>query len=182
MQHLKYLCEKAIRLPAKDPLPHTPYLDGLKKAATLLKLTERDARFEIAAYAKRNTLCHCSVEDMIDNADWEKLAEQIFRDKQKLIETWGDNSELVLQYRLAVGRFEDKWFEHTSYIDHGGRLRYLINDKAQQKSRRVYKANQKKEDWFFLGFVVPFVQISASGAISPGFFGRTVRLRIVAML
>ena len=55
-----------------------PWLDDMEKAAKILIVQAKDVRFEIAAYAKRDRLCHSNIKDMIRRAQWEKLAARLF--------------------------------------------------------------------------------------------------------
>ena len=56
-------------------------LDGLKAAGKQLDLSRDQLVFEVGAYARRNRLCHTSIQGVIDRCQFAALAERILDDK-----------------------------------------------------------------------------------------------------
>ena len=65
-------------------LPPTPYINDIKKAALRLGYEFGLVRYQILAYAERNSLCHNGIKNMINYGDFMELAERIYEDKRSL--------------------------------------------------------------------------------------------------
>jgi len=128
-------------LQAGKPRPPIPWLKSIDKAAKIANMKPADVRFGIQHYAKRNALAHSEVENLINTAEFETLARQILKDKQNLVEIYGNNPGRQAGYRLAIRRVEEDWFEQPCHIGKDDRVRYILSDNAIIKKRKAVYAN-----------------------------------------
>ena len=134
---------QAQRRGSSAPAPPTPWLDDLARAAARLGMKKTDVRFEIASYAKRNSLVHSNVESLILEARFAELATHIVRDKENLNKLYGDNPRIVIDYRLAIGRLESEWFNAPSFRNHDGIVRCIPSEKARKREVKLFKEQNR---------------------------------------
>jgi len=123
---------------AGEPRPPTPWIKSVEQATKIANMATEDVRFEIQHYAKRNSLAHSKIKNLINSADFYPLACQIIKDKKNLVEIYGNNPGRQVGYRLAIGRVEEEWFRSPCYIDTDGRVRYVLSEKGLKKSNAAY--------------------------------------------
>ncbi|KAL8734971.1 MAG: hypothetical protein Q9181_002994 [Wetmoreana brouardii] len=119
------------------PHPDVPWLRDTRLAADRYGMTVEDVRFEIRKYAKRNQICHSEVKKMIDRAQFQHLGEQILRDKATLNDIYGQNTGTVIDYRMAIGRIQDEYFDRL-YRDKEGFVHWRPTKKAEKIINRFH--------------------------------------------
>ena len=121
-----------------DPYPETPWLNSVAKAAMIAKMDPSAVRFEIHHYAKRNNLVYSEVKKMINHAQFEALGRQIVAGKRILKEMSGDNTRMVVEYRLAIGHLENEWFKSACWLDQDGVFHINMNERAIAKIQSFF--------------------------------------------
>ena len=117
----------------------TPYLDSVTKAAGLLKVQEHQILFEIKTYARRNEVCHSSIKNMIEKAQWPKLAERLVYDKSLLNKLFVDNPTDMLAMRNTIARIESRWFLKIQQ-DKDGEVYFRLSKEAEAKTNKKLNA------------------------------------------
>lgn len=95
---------------------------------------EDDVRFEIHHYAKRNRLVHSEVENLINDAEFDALAAQIVKDKENLSNLYGGDAQIQRQYRAAIARIEEEYFDEC-FRAQNGVFKCFLTEKAESKRR-----------------------------------------------
>ena len=117
-----------------SPAP-TPYLDDVAIAASRLGYEESLVRYQILAYADRNTFCHSSVKGMAQNGHFYELGERILEDLRSLDVIFRDRPHEQIEMRRIIKLVEKEWFVRL-WFDGTGRQRQLMSvltEKATQK-------------------------------------------------
>ena len=129
--------EKRCRL----PLSPTPYLDDIAKAADRLGCEAAMIRYQIIAYADRNSFCHSGIKEMIAQGYLQDLAERIIEDLRSLDTIFRDRPHEQIEMRRLVKVVEKEWFVRV-WAEETGRGRhvlYALTEKGTQKM--LSKAN-----------------------------------------
>ena len=135
--------EKEEKLKAKQEarrvaVSPTPYLNDINTAATRLGYEYSLLRYQVLAYAERNSSCHSGIKGMIDHAEVQKLAERIVEDERSLGVIFHGRPQAQIEMRGASKIVEKEWFEKL-YMDEtrNSRVRFVPTGKATEKMRRV---------------------------------------------
>ena len=120
--------EKRRRVPTSP----TPYLDDVAKAAERLGHEKSLIRYQIMAYADRNNFCHSGIKSMIQEGDFQQLAERIMQDKRALVNIYRERPSDQIKIRKMIRFVEKEWFVRVFIDEIGdGRLvKYLPSKKA----------------------------------------------------
>lgn len=84
--------------------PDTPWLNDVDRAAKILGTDHGQILFEIRAYEPQNQLCRSSIKQLIDEADFQDLAQQICNDKSILNFVFRDRPGEMLEFRRCITR------------------------------------------------------------------------------
>lgn len=123
-----------------DPIPATPCLDDIRQAATKLGIDAAHILFEIRSYAT----CHAGIKGMIQGCQWQKLAEQICRDKKCLSKVFEGRTEAQVRMRVRIGKIESMWFDGC-WMDESGQVICRISAAAVMASKRRHSRGLKKD-------------------------------------
>ena len=120
------------------PLSLTPCLDDIARAATRLGHDFGIVRYQILAYAERNDLYHSGVKSMIQNGEFQELAERIVVDKRALEIIYRGRPHDQIEMRGIIKIVEKEWFE-TMFVDErkGRVVRFVLSNKAVEKTRKM---------------------------------------------
>ena len=123
------------------PLSPTPYLDDIAKAADRLGHDFAIVRYQILAYAERNDFCHSGVKNMIQNGEFQELAERILIDKRALEIIYRGRPHDQIEMRGVIKIVEKEWFDTLFVDERKGRVaRFILSDRAVEKVRRIEAA------------------------------------------
>ncbi|KAI4114212.1 MAG: hypothetical protein LQ345_004976 [Seirophora villosa] len=129
--------------PLERDRPKTPWLDEVARAATALGLEMDTIRWEIKMYAQRNSICHSGVKRFIEERRWEKLAEEICRDKANLERSFPNDPRGQTQMRVMIGHIQDRFFDTCHY--HGGGVQYRLSEEAMRMDELAYKRERERK-------------------------------------
>ncbi|KAI4096034.1 MAG: hypothetical protein LQ344_001268 [Seirophora lacunosa] len=129
--------------PLERDRPRTPWLDDVARAATALGLEMDTIRWEIKMYAQRNSMCHSGVKRLIEERRWEKLAEEICRDKASLERSFPNDPRGQTQMRVMIGHIQDRFFETCHY--HGGEVQFRLSEEAMRMDELAYKRERERK-------------------------------------
>ena len=117
------------------PLSPTPYLDEIAKAADRLGCDAAMIRYQIIAYADRNSFCHSGIKEMIAQGYLQELAERIIEDLRSLDTIFRDRPQEQIEMRRLVKVVEKEWFVRVwaEETKRGRRVLYALTDKGTQK-------------------------------------------------
>ncbi len=90
--------------------PETPWLDDVKTAAERKSLDLNQTIFEIKGYAARNAAGHIGIGRMLDECNWQDLAERVLYDKATMNTVFANEPKKGVMMRVAVGRLANQWF------------------------------------------------------------------------
>ena len=117
------------------PLSPTPYLDDIAKAADRLGYDAAMIRYQIIAYADRNSFCHSGIKEMIAQGYLQELAERIMEDLRSLDTIFRDRPHEQIEMRRLVKVVEKEWFVRI-WVEETKRARrvlYALTEKGTQK-------------------------------------------------
>ena len=92
------------------PTSPTPYLDDVGKAAERLGHEKSLIRYQILAYADRNSSCHSGLKAMIQDGAFQQLAERIMEDKRALVYIYRGRPSDQIEIRKMIKFVEKEWF------------------------------------------------------------------------
>ena len=117
------------------PLSPTPYLDDIAKAADRLGCDTAMIRYQIIAYADRNSFCHSGIKEMIAQGYLQDLAERIIEDLRSLDTIFRDRPHEQIEMRRLVKVVEKEWFVRVwvEETKRGRRVLYAPTEKGYQK-------------------------------------------------
>ncbi|KAI4155855.1 MAG: hypothetical protein L6R39_001170 [Caloplaca ligustica] len=115
----------------KEPLPDTPWFKSVAEAAIILRKDRNHVRHIIEAYAKRNAVCHNSVEQMVKECDWPGLAQRLVRDKANLNWFFRNDPHGQLKMRGVLVHLQQKYFTHC--YGNADRPIYGLTDEAVRR-------------------------------------------------
>ena len=117
------------------PLSPTPYLDDIAKAADRLGCEAAMMRYQIIAYADRNSFCHSGIKEMISQGYVQELAERIVEDLRSLDTIFRDRPHEQIEMLRLVKVVEKEWFVRvwTEETRRGRRVLYAPTKKGYQK-------------------------------------------------
>lgn len=123
------------------PLSRTPYLDDIAKAAARLGHDFAIVRYQILAYADRNDFCHSGVKNMIQQGEFQELAERIMEDKRALEIIYRGRPHDQIEMRGVIKIVEKEWFD-TLFVDErkGRVVRFVLSGRGVEKMRRMESA------------------------------------------
>ena len=123
------------------PLSPTPYLDDIAKAAAGLGYDFAIVRYQILAYADRNDFCHSGVKNMIQQGEFQELAERIMEDKRALEIIYRGRAHDQIEMRGVIKIVEKEWFD-TLFVDErkGRVVRFVLSGRGVEKMRRMESA------------------------------------------
>ena len=116
------------------PRPETPWLDDVNKAAQMLAIDEEQLIYEITWYGKRNEFCHSGIKRMIDEADFNNLADRIIADKKSLCAIFKGRPVEQIEMRNCISRIQHEWYR-SCYLKNG-KAQYALSDKGFEKQVR----------------------------------------------
>ena len=122
-----------------NPIPETPCLDDVRYAAAKLGIDTEQILFEIRLYAARNATCHVGIKGMVQNCQWQKLADRICWDKKSLSKVFEGQNEAQVRMRITIGRIESMWFD-ACWMDESGEVTYLL-------LKAAVRASKRKQSW-----------------------------------
>ena len=113
------------------PLSPTPYLNDIAKAADRLGHGFAIVRYQILAYAERNDFCHSGVKNMIQNGEFQELAERIVIDKRAPEIIYRGRPHDQIEMRGMIKIVEKEWFD-TLFVDErkGRVVRFVLSGRA----------------------------------------------------
>lgn len=88
----------------------TPWVYEIEKAAKRLEYDPKLVRYQIHAYADRNNFCHSGIQGMIDNCDFQELAERIVEDRRALEVIFRGRPNNQIDMRSVIKEVEREWF------------------------------------------------------------------------
>ena len=124
--------EKRRRVPTSP----TPYLDDVAKAAERLGYEVDLIRYQILAYANRNNFCHSGIKAMIQDGDFQQLAEGIMQDKRALVNIFRERPSEQTKIRKMIRFVEKEWFVRV-FMDETGEGRLVKFVLSKRAIRRV---------------------------------------------
>ena len=116
--------------------PAMPWHDDVKIAANRLRMDTEDLKWEIVTYAKRNRLSHNGIGQLLDNCQWDRLAERISSDLGVLGMVFPGRGSEQIAMRRAVKRFEKEWFDSVVRLE-SGCIVSQPNERARKKLSRL---------------------------------------------
>ena len=132
-----------------SPMPNTPWIDDVRKVATRKGLNVDQTIFEIKGYANRNAAGHTGIGKMIDECDWQTLAERIEYDKATLNMVFANEPSKGVMMRVAIGRVANTWFKkidwRMGYVAYEFSERALRKEKALERRRESRALNVPKQ-------------------------------------
>ena len=125
------------------PLSPTPYLDDIAKAATRLGHDFAIVRYQIFAYAERNDFCHSGVKNMIEQGEFQELAERIVEDKRALEIIYRGRPHDQIEMRGVIKIVEKRWFDALFVDERTGRVvRFILSTRGVEKMHEMAAAAQ----------------------------------------
>lgn len=129
---------------AKENLRHlaitpTPYLNDIFKAANRLGCEISMVRYQVVAYAERNNFCHSAIKAMVQNGDFQELAERVMEDKKALDVIFRDRPHAPKEMRGLIKMVKREWFSRI-WMDETWKQRQVKcfpTEKALQKLRSI---------------------------------------------
>ena len=132
--------EKRRRVPTSP----TPYLDEIAKAANGLGYQVDLIRYQILAYADRNKFCDSSLKVMIQDGNFQELAERIMEDKRALVNIYRGRPSDQIELRKMIRFVEKEWFVNLGVHEtsRGREILFLPTEKAA----KIIKSKIPSED------------------------------------
>lgn len=126
----------------ESPVPDTPWINDVKTAADRKGLDAEQTMFEIKGYADRNAAGHIGIGRMIDECNWQALAERIEYDKATMNTVFANDHGKGVRMRLAVGKVAKAWFKRTGWDN--GRVFCILNEHAVKKTKALERRKESK--------------------------------------
>lgn len=123
--------------------PKVPWWTTCQAAATKIGTTSEQIQWEIAQYAKRNSLCHQGISEMIAKCCWDDLGKQLLSDKTKLKKLLEGKLEERAKIENCIQRIIDLYFEDLFY-DNDGKLMWSETRYAKDKKRALLNRLKSK--------------------------------------
>jgi len=126
------------RHPRELVRPDTPMLDSCERAGEPMGLSGEQIAWEIQKYAERNQQSHSYIQSMIDNANWNQLAETLARDEELLETVFPFAPEKSGGFRTAIDNVKEQWYEYCKRGPNGT-LIWASNVAARSHGQRLLK-------------------------------------------